>query len=126
MDLRKPTEDDLQRFKECLAAEPSHVEQDADKWTAPPGEFWTFFDVEGNRCWVRIERVLRIHFQHDQAVERKKIIPLIYQGFAWLIGEARSKGYEEVIFQSTEPRLVAFCKKLFGFKAVSNQYHVRT
>jgi hypothetical protein len=124
--LRKPTEEDLARFRECLAAEPDHQMQNPDDWTHGPGEFWVFFDEKGERVWVRIERVLRMHIQHDQKSPRKSIVSLIYKGFSFVLTEARKNGFEEIVFQSTEQRLIAFCKKLFGFKEARNNLYVRT
>lgn len=124
--IRKPNEDDLKRFAECLAADKDHKGQTPDEWQAEGGEFWVFYDEENNRVWIRLERALRIHFQHDPAIPRRRLAPIVYKGLAWVIGAARSKKFQEVIFHSTEPRLIAFCKKLFGFKPVENNHNVRT
>ena len=126
VNLRRPTDDDLERFKVCLAADPDHAGQDPDSWTAEPGEFWTFYDEGGNRVWVRIERVLRVSIQHDHETPRRAIVPIIYKGFAWMLGEARSKKFTEVIFESRAKRLIAFVQKMFGFAPVNNNFYVRT
>lgn len=124
--IRKPTEADLERFKQCLSLDQDHAGQNADSWTAPGGEFWVFFDQKGNRVWVRIERVLRVHFQHDSATPRKELVSLIYKGMSWVIGAARNKKFQEIIFESRAPKLVAFIKKLFGFRSLEGNYSVRT
>jgi hypothetical protein len=123
--LRKPTPDDLKRFNECLASDPDHVGQDADSWLAEPGEFWTFYNGD-TRVWCRVERVLRVSIQHDQDCPRKAIAPLIYKGFAWILGMARQKGFTEIIFESKAPRLILFIQKLFGFEPVRNHFHLRS
>jgi hypothetical protein len=126
VDLRKPTEADLARFKECLAADEYHKEQDADSWAAAPGELMTFFDTKGNRVWVRIEKVLRVSIQHDPETSRKALVAILYKGFSWLQGQARKEGFSEVIYQSRAPRLIAFLAKVFGFKPVTDNFHVWT
>jgi len=83
---------------------------------------WFFYDEKGNRVWVRLERVLRVHFQHDQKVPQKEMVRLIYNGLRWVVGAAREKQFNEVIFESRAPRLIQFCKKLFGFKSVEGNY----
>lgn len=124
--LRKPTEDDLQRFLQCLATDADHKAQNADAWTLPPGEFFVLYDRQGNRVWVRLERMIRVHFQHDHETPRKELVTLIYKGMSWVIGSAREKQFEEVIFASRAPRLIAFLQKLFGFAPVEGNYSVRT
>lgn len=126
VEIRKPTEDDLVRFKECLATDSDHASQDADSWAAVPGEFMVIFDERGNRVWVRIERVLRVSFQHDPETPRKQLVSLIYKGLYFVIGSARSKDFSEVIFESRAGRLIQFLQKLFGFKPVEENYHLRT
>jgi hypothetical protein len=126
IDLRKPTREDITRFKECLSADEHHAKQDADSWLAEPGEFMVFFDGEGNRVWVRIERVLRVSFQHDPATPRKELVNLVYKGLYWVIGSAREKQFAEVIFESKAPRLIQFVRKMFGFEPITETYIVRT
>jgi hypothetical protein len=124
--IRKPTEDDLLRFKECLAADSDHSGQDPDLWSAEPGEFWTFCDSKGNRLWVRMERVLRISIQHDQQSSKIAMMKILYKAFHWLLGSARQSQFSELIFESRASRLIQFLQKLFGVKAVEANYSVRT
>jgi hypothetical protein len=126
MNLRKPTDQDILRFKECLLADEYHCTQKVEDWLAVPGEFMVFFDEEENRVFVRIEHVLRVHFQHDQKVPRRKLIPIIYKAFFWLMGMARNKQFSELIFESRSKSLILFIEKLFGTKPVEANYFVRT
>jgi hypothetical protein len=126
VDLRKPTEDDLARFKECLAADPDHGQQDADAWTAAPGEFMVFFSEKGERVFVRIERVLRVSLQDDPELPLKARVSLLYKTFCWLAGSARNNGFAEVVFESRAPRLIQFLQKLFGVKPLKENFHLRT
>lgn len=99
-----------------------HAKQDADEWTAAPGEFMVFYDERGNRVFCRIEKVLRVSIQH----ENRKAAHIINQGFRWLLGAARSSGCTEVLFESHAPRLIQFLQKLFGFERLKRQFSVRT
>ncbi len=124
VDLRKPTDDDLRRFSECLSIDPDHRGQEVEDWTASPGEFWTFFDKKGNRVWVRIERVLRVSIQHDHETSEKSRPIMLYRIFFWLQGMARQAGFTEIIFESRAMRLIQFVKNLFGVTPVEENYHV--
>ncbi len=126
VDLRKPTDDDLRRFSECLSIDPDHRGQEVEDWTASPGEFWTFYDKKGNRVWVRIERVLRVSIQHDPETSEKHGPMMLYRIFYWLQGMARQSGFTEIIFESRATRLIQFVKKLFGVTPVEENYHVYT
>jgi hypothetical protein len=126
IDLRKPTEMDLLRFKECLSHDPDHSAQDPDSWAMGPAEFYVFHDGRGNRVWVRMERVLRISLQHDQDSPKIAIAGILDKGLHWLVGAARQKGYEEIIFESRAERLIQFFKKRFGFEPLKENFYVRT
>ncbi len=91
---------------------------------ALPGEFLVFAEHD-TRVWVRIERVLRVHIQHDPESKTRATASLIYKGFSWIQSAARNAGYSEVIFESKAPSLIRFVKKLFGFEPVEANYHVR-
>jgi hypothetical protein len=123
VEIRKPTPDDLARFKECLALDEAHAGQDPDEWTAAPGEFMVFYDEQGRRVWCRVERVLRVSMQHEKS---KRTALIINQGLRWVIGQARKAGYSEVLFESRAPRLIQFLQKLFGVKPVEGNFYVRT
>ena len=125
IDLRQPTEEDFARFKWCLSQDEAHKEQDADDWKAAPGELMTFFDQRGNRVWVRIERVMRISIQQDPDASVQATSKILFRGFRWLMGEARRKGFEEIVFESRAPRLIQFFKTLFGFERARNTFYVR-
>src|SRR6266704_7087503 len=114
IDLRSATTDDLARFKECLAADADHAGQDADSWTAEPGELLVFYDEKGNRVWMRLERVLRVSLQHDQECSKSATRSLLYKAFHWVLGSARQSLFCEVIFESRAERLIQFLQKLFG------------
>lgn len=126
VEIRKPTEDDLARFKECLAADADHAGQDAEEWTAEPGEFMVVFDGKGNRVWMRIEKVIRVSIQHDSQFSQLGTSRILYQAFHWLLGTTRQSGYTELIFESRAPRLIQFLTKLFGVKPVEGNFRVRT
>lgn len=126
VEIRKPTNEDLSRFKECLALDGDHIGQDPDQWTSAPGEFMVFHDDKGNRAWLRIERVLRVSLQHDQKAPKSATRSILYNAFHWILGMARSSGYSEVIFESRAPRLIQFLQKLFGVKPVESNFSVRT
>lgn len=122
VELRKPTDDDIVRFRECLAADPDHASQSADDWLVG-GEFMVFHDDKGNRAWVRIEKVLRVSMQHEPS---RRAAVIINEGLRWVIGAARNSGFSEVVFESRAPRLIHFLQKLFGFERLKRQYSVRT
>ena len=126
VDLRKPTEDDISRFRECLTADPEHAKQIPDEWLSKPGEFLVFHDEKGNRVWARMELALRISIQHDQKISPIATAHIMNLGLRWILGRARQLGYGEVIFESRAQRLIQFFQKRFGFEPVRENYHVWT
>jgi hypothetical protein len=126
VEIRKPTEEDLGRFKVCLSADPDHAGQDPDEWLAGPSEMLVFYDTKGNRVWMRIERVLRVSLQHDQQVSKRSTASILYQAFRWLAGSARRSFYTEIVFESRAKRLIHFLQRLFGIKPLEENFHLRT
>ena len=123
--IRQPTEEDLERFKVCLEADPDHKGQDPEDWTGPGGEFMVVYDERGNRLFLRIERALRVSIQHDPQYSRLGTSRILYKAFHWLLSQSRQSGFSEVVFESRAPRLIQFLTKLFGVKPVED-YRVRT
>jgi hypothetical protein len=126
IDLRKPTEEDLARFRECLVADPDHTSQDPDEWLAGPSEMLVFYDTKGNRVWIRIERVLRVSLQHDPRCSKAATASILYKAFHWLVGSARQSMFTEIVFESRAHRLIQFLQKLFGVKPLEENFHLRT
>lgn len=121
-DLRQATEEDLLRFKECLARDEYHQGTDPLWWTGQPGEFMVFFNGKGDRVWVRIEKVLRIHMQHDPASDKADVAPMLLHIGHWLEETARSSGFAELILMSTARPLIAFIKRRLGYRDAKNEY----
>ena len=126
VDLRKATEEDISRFRECLNADPEHAKQIPDEWVSKPGEFLVFYDEKGNRVWARVELAVRVSIQHDQKVSPLTTANILDRGLRWILGRSRNLGYTEVIFESRAPRLIQFFQKRFGFVPVKENYKVST
>jgi len=113
--IRKPSVEDIEHFERCLAADPYHPNSTPEFWMSPTGEAYTFYDEDGNRVYVRVEKVLRLHMEHDPETPRRKQIKLISAVHAYFRDKGAQAGFVELIFDSVAPQLVAFCKKYFGF-----------
>ena len=118
--IRKPNVEDIEHFKECLKLDPYHPHSTPDFWTMPTGEMFVFYDEDGNRLYARIEKILRIHMEHDPNTPRRKQAKLISALHAYFRDKGAQAGFVELIFDSIAPKLREFCKKHFGFKDVEN------
>lgn len=72
-------------------------------------------DEQGPICFVRGARALRLDIQYVDNNDRRRNMAAMLGGFGELANKARENGFTEIIFQSNNPMLKAFCKKRLGF-----------
>ena len=113
--LRASTETDLKDLDVSLAQDEYHKGQTAAQWAAPNGELMTFFDAEGILYHIRIEKLVRVHFQQNKDASGLRLARGMKEGILWLKKAARDSGHREIIFNSTVEKLKKFFEP-FGFK----------
>jgi hypothetical protein len=115
LQLRPPTEEDFKNLGECLARDQYHSAQTVEQWKNSKAELITFYDEKGPIFHIALERVLRVHFQHDQTRDLETRKKAMSEAIEWLKGHSREAGFVEIIFESTIKPLIKFFSQ-FGFK----------
>jgi hypothetical protein len=123
INVRKPSDEDLSRLRECLVADEHHKLQDPDWWSKDEDALHVFFDENGNRVWVKVESVLRLHIQHDPDASKLASARIMKQGLAGLRIWAAQNSFRQILFQSTAEPLIKFCQRL-GFRKTDSDYSV--
>jgi hypothetical protein len=112
---------DLEDLEAALAADSYHSGQTAAQWAQPNGELMTFADKDGVLYHIRIEKVLRVHFQHSPSASKRRLAVGMKHGIEWLKDAARKSGHREIIFNSTAQELVEFFAR-FGFHPMADEH----
>jgi hypothetical protein len=119
LQIRPSTLEDVKHLSECLAKDPWHSTQTVEQWASSNPV--TYLDNEGPVFHVVFEDTkdplggkLRLHIQFDPDQRRRNALALI-EGFPKVKQTAKDAGFTCIEFDSTSPKLVAFCTKYFGF-----------
>jgi hypothetical protein len=124
--LRKSTLLDLQNLAVNLAVDPYHGEGTFKPWLDSPGERITFYDDKGILFHILLERTVRIHFQHNEEADKRRLIVGIKHGIEWLktTSAAAKPRIVELLFDSiAEPLIKLFAR--WGFKPSPHEQKVR-
>jgi hypothetical protein len=117
VDVRNYSEQDSEYLAECLSHQP---EKDPRRWT--DGGLQVLYDEDGNRLFVKVEQVVRLHILHDPALRKRDAANLILQG-GIKIGQALKQcGFKQMIFESKAAPLIRFTGKLLGFSELKDNY----
>ena len=81
-----------------------------------------FTDESGNRLYVKVERLVRVHILTDPSVPRTASANLIAQTGQQLKAALKELGFKGIIFESRAKRLIRFTEKWLGFKRVKDNY----
>lgn len=125
LQLRKSNDTDIEDLRVSLSSDQFHREQKVENWTATGGELLTFYDGDANEplFHVRMERIMRVHFQHSISSDRKRRIVGMKQAILWLKKKAKELGFRELIYESSASKLVQFFSR-FGFTEAKNEQKV--
>jgi hypothetical protein len=121
--VRKPSTEDVDRLKQCLAADGWHSAQDPAWWVSAPGELLVFVDERGHRVFARLEHAIRVHLQHDQDVPKLSTARILRDGSKRLRQFAAQAGVVELLFDSRAEKLIKFCAHL-GFKPLRDNFSI--
>jgi formamidopyrimidine-DNA glycosylase len=126
LNLRPSNEADIENLHVSLSVDPFHQGQSVTNWTSPGGDLITFFDEETNEVLfhVRMERIMRLHFQHSLSADRKRRIVGMKQAILWLKQKAKDLGFRELIYESAASKLIKFFHR-FGFVEATNEQKVQ-
>lgn len=126
--LRPAASSDLSLAQEWTVADPYHRD-------TTPAEFWLeqkpgrdsyllsdgggpifFFKME--KAPLRIDPFIILHVQFMPTTDenaKERVREGLRQGMEWLKRVARMSGVHELMFQSSNPELSAFCRRRLGF-----------
>jgi hypothetical protein len=123
-------EGDLERISAWIAAEPSHVGIYKPHWWLT-GTDCLFAgrieDEQGPVFYLRVSNPMEhdggesglrrvfIQFGPPSEVSKKRIIQTFLRGFHHVCDLCQKRGANGLVFESTSPRLIQFCKKV-GFQ----------
>ena len=137
--IRHVTEEDRELLKQWIAADADHRGRVTPDFFIPPNPDtdprgsaeWgkrvnscLFSDQSGPVLFSRFTCAMRVDIQFNP-VERVRTALMLPKGFQWLLTQAHEAHFSQVIFDSTDARLIAFCDKNFGFKSSPNEYIAR-
>jgi len=80
-----------------------------------------YSDDTGPILFARSAKALRVDIQFVDNNDRKRNFHAMLGGFAELVNRAKQSGFTEVIFNTDNPALKAFCVKAFGFSESGNE-----
>lgn len=106
---------DLPLLAVALARDEHHVGTEVEFFTDPSAVCKVYSDEDGPILFARAAKTLRLDLQYVDNADKKRNMRAMLEGFDKLAANAKEHGFSEIIFQSSSPLLVKFCKKMFGF-----------
>jgi hypothetical protein len=82
-------------------------------------------DEQGPICFARCSKSLRldVHFVDD--ANRKRNAKVLAAGIEGVAAAAKSAGYNELVFSTSNPELAGFCEHMFGYEVVPDKFVLR-
>ena len=83
------------------------------------------FERGDHSYYLRMARALRLHLQFDTVNESPiSVVRFMREAMGFVGQKAHENGYKELIFETTNTDLAAFCKRGLGFRASPHEYVV--
>lgn len=100
-----------------------HRKLNPDLFLEPRTESLMFGDEQGDLLALRISRVMRVDIQFNpDPAAKERLRACLLKEFPWLKAEARKSGFRQLMFDSINKPLIAFCRRRFGFKPSPDEY----
>jgi hypothetical protein len=118
---RKTIETDRPRIAADIAADPDHAGKSTVEFWLPQNraECFTLEDGDGPVFSIRAESVLRLHVQFPPK-SKMRIARALLEFLPKIEHDAKSKGFVQVIWESTSTPLISFVKR-FGYRSSQNE-----
>jgi len=123
MQVRDITDNDHQTLQDWIENDPDHRDTNLEFFTQARGLTHVWEDQEGTVMFVKLSKSLRIDIQFDENNEQRNAQTIV-AGLPVLAAQARDAGFEEIIFCSKSPKLVAFLRKIFKFQAEPDEFRL--
>lgn len=107
--------DDIALLTFSLAKDEQHRDTEPDFFFAPGTICKVYEDEQGPICFVRGTKALRLDIQYVSNDDRRRNMAAMLEGFDKLAAKAKENGFTEIIFNTSNDLLRAFCVKRFGF-----------
>ena len=98
-----------------IEADEYHKGTPVSFFAAPNTVSKVYEDQNGPICFVRGTSALRLDVQFLDNQDIKRNMKAILAGLTDITEKARQNGYTEIVFNTKNPALAAFCNKRFGF-----------
>lgn len=127
---RHPSESDLQKLNEWVAADPDHKDKCTGSYFIPNGEAGTqcieVSDDQGTVFYLKFTNAVFVDAQFSpisSSEERERIRAGLNEAFAYFSKTLKEKGYHAMLFDSVSPTLIRFFHKL-GFRPLLDFFRV--
>lgn len=121
------TIEDIPQLTEWIKSDPYHKDCLSPLWWLTGSGLLSFRmdDRDGSTMYVRTEpdnKLLRIHtqFAPESVVSKIRVIKTIMWGLPKMESIAVANGLDGLIYRSTNPELIRFMQKKFGFISVGD------
>ena len=98
-----------------LAKDEHHVGTDVEFFKKTGTVTKVYEDEFGPICFVRGTKALRLDIQYVSNSDKKRNMTAMLAGFGALAEKAKENGFTEIVFNTNNDLLRAFCIKRFGF-----------
>jgi len=99
-----------------LAKDENHQGTDVEFFKQPGTLCKVYEDEIGPICFVRGTKALRLDIQYVSNSDRKRNMKAMLEGFDKLAAKAKENGFTEIVFNTSNDLLRAFCIRRFGFE----------
>jgi len=107
---------DLELLELSLAKDEHHQGTEVKFFTNPGSICKVYEDELGPICFVRGTKALRLDIQYVSNLDKKRNMKAMLEGFDKLAAKAKENGFTEIVFNTNNDLLRAFCTKRFGFE----------
>lgn len=122
---RRLEESDREMLTESLSRDEFHKGTTSD-FFYENGTVSNVYNLDDSPVVVlRACKALRLDIQFLDNEDKRRNAAALMGGFQALVEMARANGFKELVFCSTSPLLVEFCKKHFGYEEVEGELRLK-
>lgn len=114
-------EEDRSVLSDSLSKDEYHKNTEADFFYRI-GTACSVYEEDGKPImFMRGTKAVRLDIQFVDNSDLKSNLKALIAAFETFVPNAKANGFTEMIFNSNSPRLIAFCKRRFGFHEVDGE-----
>ncbi len=110
--IRNLVPEDRPQVESWVSAEPTHVNNTFDWYNEAGTKSVIVEDESGAVLVAKFTPCLRMDTDFSPTATPARIAKAIVSGLAEMEKQAKSQGFKEIVFESSSPKLVAFCERL--------------